>query len=72
MVVVLLFTAVWDVAYAISMYVIIKDSKDILTMVLFCAGFTMLTIPWNFVAIRGFCDAIERRKLEKQKEEDGK
>ena len=72
MVVVLLFTAVWDVAYVVSMKIFISDSKDLFTCVVFCAGFTALTIPWNFVAIRGFRDALERYKLEKKDDEPGK
>ena len=72
MVVVLLITAIWDVAYVASMVTFVKDSKDLLTCVLFCAVFTALTIPWNFVAIRGFCDAINRYKFEKKNEQSGK
>lgn len=69
---VLFLTIVWDIVYVFCMTIFIEDSKDLLTGILFCVGFTILTIPWNFVVIRGFCDAIERRKLEKQKEENGK
>jgi len=65
MCVVLLFTLVWDVAYIYSMVVFVRDSKDPLVGIVFGLIFTILTAAWNFVAIRGFIDALKRYKNEK-------